>query len=88
MYQAIVTGTVVCTEKYPNLEGIPLLVVQKIEKNKRTDMLVAGDATGQAGIGDHVYLVGSKEAANSFRKGLMPIDASIVGFIDQYNEVL
>ena len=88
MYTGKVVGTVVATVKEENLEGIPLLVVQKIDNGKYTSKLVAVDATRQAGPGDFVYLIGSKEAGRMFRKTYTPADAAIVGFIDSYNEVL
>ena len=85
MYTGEVIGTVVATVKEPGLENIPLLVVHKIEKGKKTGMIVAADATRQAGPGDFVYLIGSKEAGRMFRNRLTPADAAIVGFIDSYN---
>lgn len=88
MITAKVTGTVVSTIKDPGLEGVPLLVVRKIENGKETELLVAADATRQAGEGDFVYLLGSKEASLIFRRPLVPADAAIVGFIDTYNEEL
>ena len=88
MYAGIVTGTVVATVKEPGLQNIPLLVVRKIENGKEADLVVAADQTRQAGIGDHVYMIGSKEAARVFRKNLMPVDVAIVGFIDDYHEEL
>ena len=78
----------VATVKEENLEGIPLLVVQVIENGKRTKKVIAADSTRQAGQGDFVYLIGSKEAARMFRKKLTPADAAIVGFIDSYREEL
>ena len=88
MYTGIVAGTVVATVKDPGLENIPLLVVRKIEDGKEAGLIVAADQTGQAGVGDYVYMIGSKEAARIFRRGLVPGDVSIVGFIDDYNEEL
>ena len=89
MYIGEVVGTVVATVKEPGLENIPLLVVQQIEKGKKTKMIVAVDSTRQAGKGDFVYLIGSKEAGRVFReRKLVPADAAIVGFIDSYNVVL
>ena len=88
MYAGIVAGTVVSTVKDPGIENIPILIVQKIENGKETGLVVAADHTRQAGIGDHVYMIGSKEAARIFRKGLTPVDVAIVGFIDDYNEEL
>lgn len=88
MYTGKVIGSVVSTVKAPGLLGIKLLVVQVIENGKPTRRLIAGDATRQAGIGDYVYLIGSKEASLIFRKKFTPCDAAICGFIDTYNEVL
>jgi ethanolamine utilization protein EutN len=88
MYTGEVVGSVVCTIKDENLMNIPLLVVQLVENGKKTKMVVAADSTRQAGRGDFVYLIGSKEAARMFRKELTPADAAIVGFIDSYREEL
>ena len=88
MYIGEVVGCVVATVKEPNLENIPLLVVQLIEKGKKTRMIVAADATRQAGRGDFVYMIGSKEAGRMFRTKRTPADSAIVGFIDSYNVVV
>ena len=88
MYTGTVTGTVVATIKDENLQGIPLLTVKLIENGKEAGTLVAADSTRQAGPGDFVYLMGSREAAKFFRKELTPVDAAIVGFVDTYNEEL
>lgn len=69
MYRGIVAGTVVATVKEPHLEGVPLLVVRKIENGVEKGLIVAADHTRQAGYGDEVYLIGSKEAARIFRPG-------------------
>ncbi len=83
-----VVGSVVATVKDEDLNNIPLLVVQLIEKDEKKGMIVAADSTRQAGPGDFVYMIGSKEAARMFRKELTPADMAIVGFIDQYSEHL
>ncbi len=88
MYTGIVVGTVVATVKEESLEGIPFLVVQKLENGRKTSKFIAADQTRQAGPGDFVYLIGSKEASTIFRKKYIPVDASIVGFIDDYHEEL
>ena len=88
MYCGKVVGSVAATIKDNNLEGIPLLVVRIIENGREAELIVAADSTRQAGRGDFVYLIGSKEAARMFRKKLTPADAAIVGFIDRYNEEL
>ena len=88
MYTGKVVGSVVSTVKDPNLEGIKLLVVQKIENGKPGGLIIASDATRQAGYGDMVYIVGSKEAGLLFRKNMTPSDASICGFVDEFREYL
>ena len=88
MYTGKIIGSVVSTVKDENLKGIKLLVVQMIENGKPTKLIVAADQTRQAGQDDYVYLIGSKEASLIFRKGLVPADAAIVGFIDDYNEYI
>lgn len=88
MYTGQVAGCVVSTVKDENLENIPLLVVRLLENGKRAGYVVAADATRQAGRGDFVYLIGSKEAARMFRKEYTPVDAAIVGFIDRYMETM
>ena len=85
MYTGEAVGTVVAPGKEPTLENIPLLVVQLMEKGKKTKMIVAADSTRQAGKGDFVYMIGSKEAGRMFRTKRTPADSAIVGFIDSYN---
>lgn len=88
MYTGKVVGSVVCTVKDPSLHGIKLKLVEVIENGKPVKTIVASDATRQAGDGDFVYLIGSKEAGMPFldQNKLNPVDASIMGFIDEYNE--
>ncbi|MDO5346098.1 MAG: EutN/CcmL family microcompartment protein [Lachnospiraceae bacterium] len=88
MYTGVVAGSVVATVKDSALEGVPLLVVRKIENGKEAGLIVAADQTRQAGKGDFVYMIGSKEAARIFRVKRIPVDVAIVGFIDTYNEEL
>ncbi len=85
MYIGEVVGCVVATVKESGLDNIPFLVVQLIENGKKTKMIVAADSTRQAGRGDFVYLIGSKEAGRVFRTKRTAADAAIVGFIDSYN---
>ena len=85
MYIGEVVGKVVSTVKEEGLDNVPLLVVHLIEKGKKTKMIVAADSTRQAGRGDFVYLIGSKEAGRVFRTSRTAADAAIVGFIDSYN---
>lgn len=84
MYLGVVTGTVVAERKASGLEGAKLLLVQPVDDTGRStgDLQVAVD-TVQAGVGDHVYLVGSREAALALTPWFVPVDAAIVGIVDE-----
>ena len=83
MYLGIVKGTVVAERKATGLEGKKLLLVLPVDdQGKPTgDLQVAVD-TVQAGVGDVVYLVGSREAALALDPWFVPVDAAIVGIVD------
>lgn len=83
MYLGIVKGTVVAERKAAGLEGQKLLMVQPIDdKGAATGDLQAAVDTVQAGVGDLVYLVGSREAALACQPWFVPVDAAIVGIVD------
>lgn len=86
MRRGRVIGNVVSTVKNENLTGIKLLVVQIINDGVAAEAIVAADATRQAGLGDDVFIMESKEAGLLLRRENTPSDASICGFIDSYNE--
>ncbi len=83
MYLGIVTGTVVAERKASGLEGKKILLVQPVDENSKPlgDIQAAID-TVQAGVGDLVYLVGSREAALALDPWFVPVDAAIVGIVD------
>jgi ethanolamine utilization protein EutN len=83
MYLGIVTGTVVAERKASGLEGKKILLVQPVDEKSRPlgDVQAAID-TVQAGVGDLVYLVGSREAALACDPWFVPVDAAIVGIVD------
>ena len=83
MYLGIVTGTVVAERKATGLEGKKILLVQPVDEHKQAvgDIQAAVD-TVQAGVGDLVYLVGSREAALALDPWFVPVDAAIVGIVD------
>lgn len=84
MYLGRVIGTVVATVKYEGLEGYRILIVQPIDGDgtPNGDAHAAIDAT-QAGPGETVFLVGSREAALALEPTFVPVDAAIVGIVDQ-----
>lgn len=84
MYLARVIGTVVASTRPEGLKGTKLLVVQPCDAagNKTGEAHVAADQ-GQAGVGDLVSCVGSREAALALSPSFVPVDAAIVGIVDQ-----
>ena len=83
MYLGIVTGTVVAERKASGLEGKKILLVQPVnEKGDKLGDVQAAVDTVQAGVGDLVYLVGSREAALALDPWFVPVDAAIVGIVD------
>ncbi len=89
MQLAQVIGTVVATRKYTGLEGVKFLIVQPLDKRQQPggDPVVAADSTAQAGPGDLVFVVGSREAALALPVKFVPVDHAIVGIIDQVDVV-
>ncbi len=86
MYLGKVIGTVVATRKYEGLEGKKLLVVTPLDhKLARTGPDQVAVDTVRAGHGDLVYLVGSREAALALEPCFVPVDAAIIGIVDDVN---
>jgi len=83
MYLARVIGTVVASTKAENLTGVKLLLVEPCDKHRKAvgEVHVAADAT-QAGVGDLVSCVGSREAALALSPSFVPVDAAIIGIVD------
>jgi ethanolamine utilization protein EutN len=83
MYLGIVKGTVIAERKAAGLEGKKLLLVQPVDEHGApVGELQAAVDTVQAGVGDFVYLVGSREAALACDPHFVPVDAAIVGIVD------
>jgi len=82
-----VLGTVVSTHKYADLEGIKFLVVQPLDEDLKAigEPVVAADATAQAGPGELIFMVASREAAQALPEVFVPIDLAITGIVDDVN---
>ena len=83
MYLGRIVGRVVCTIKDPQLEGLKLLLVTRIDANGQATgaPFVACDSIG-AGQGETVFLCGGGEAAFPFIRQRPPSDAAVIGIID------
>ena len=80
-----VIGRIWATRKLPDLEGLKLLVLQPMDLADGSDVgspIVAADSQ-QAGEGDLVYYVTSKEASFPFNRSYTALDAAIVGHVDR-----
>ncbi len=84
MYLGQVIGTVVATKKVKGLEAQRLLIVQPLDHHKKPSgpPEVAVD-TVSASPKSLVYLVGSREAALACDPWFVPVDAAIVGLVDE-----
>lgn len=89
MKLARVIGTVVATRRSTGLEGIKLLVVQPLDEDRRPAGRpeVAADATAQAGPGQLVFMVASREGAQALPELFVPIDLAITGLVDDVHVV-
>jgi microcompartment protein CcmK/EutM len=84
MYLARVTGRVVASQKYPGLEGVALQWIQPLDEDgaAQGQQLVACAVVG-VGPGDLVQFVDGREAALACPETFVPVDAAIVGFVEQ-----
>jgi ethanolamine utilization protein EutN len=85
MILARVVGEVVSTQKRPQFEGAKLLILQpETPSGARTgSALLAIDSVG-AGRGELVIAVlEGRAAGEALGKKLSPVDAAIVGIVDQ-----
>ncbi|MBP5786900.1 MAG: EutN/CcmL family microcompartment protein [Kiritimatiellae bacterium] len=79
-----VTGTLVATQIYEGMRGVPLLWVQLLDKDGREKggQIVCADATRMAGPGELVYYEGGREAALALEEWFVPVDHAIIGIVD------
>lgn len=85
MHLGRVIGTVVATEKTPNLEGVKFLIVQPLTRDLKDKgrPVVAADGVAMAGPDELIYFVGSREAAQAMPEPFVPVDHAVVGIVDQ-----
>jgi ethanolamine utilization protein EutN len=85
MQFAQVIGTLVATQKAAGLEGVKFLVVQPLDKHRQPvgEPVIAADGTAQAGPGELVFIIASREAALALPEPFVPVDHAIVGIVDE-----
>jgi ethanolamine utilization protein EutN len=85
MQIARVIGTVVATKKHPTFEGAKLLLVQPVslDDTPRGTPLLAVDSVG-AGVHEKVLIVlEGRAAGEALGRKAAPVDAAVIGIIDQ-----
>ncbi|MGE3706077.1 MAG: EutN/CcmL family microcompartment protein [Vicinamibacterales bacterium] len=84
MLLAKIVGTVVATRKDPRLVSNKLLLVRPVDPQGKVDggYLVALD-TVDAGVGETVLVVSGSSARMASGMKDTPVDAAIVGIVDQ-----
>jgi ethanolamine utilization protein EutN len=89
MQLARVIGTLVATEKVKGLEGVKFLVVQPLDKHRQPvgEPVIAADGTAQAGPGELVFIIYSREAALALEEWFVPVDHAITGIVDEVDVV-
>lgn len=81
-----VIGTVVPAVVYEGLAGVPMLIVQPLDKHARPagKPLVCADATRMAAPNELIYYEGGREAALALDPWFVPVDHTIVGIVDRF----
>ncbi len=82
-----VVGHVWSTRKEESLVGVKFLIVRVIEKlpDEGDKILVAADMIG-AGVGEKVLIARGSSARRSSGLNNAPIDASVIGIVDEQSK--
>ena len=80
-----VIGTVTPCVVYRGLEGVPMLLVQPLDKEQKPvgSAIVAADPTRMAGPGELIYYESSREAALALDPWFVPVDHAVIGIVDE-----
>ena len=79
-----VIGTLTPADIVEGLEGLPMLVVQPLDKNQKAEgeAIIAADPTRMAGPDETIYYESSREAALLCDPWFVPVDHAVVGIVD------
>lgn len=79
-----VIGTLTPCVVYEGLESVPMLLVQPLDKQKRSvgSPIVAADSLRMSGPDELVYYEGGREAALALDPWFVPVDHTIIGIVD------
>lgn len=88
---ARVEGTIWATSKYPDLEGAVMQLIRPLDVDADGELVPCGgpftavDTIG-AGPGDVVLYITAYEAVIPYPRDLVPIDAAIIGIVDDVHQ--
>jgi microcompartment protein CcmK/EutM len=84
MKLAVVKGSLVCTIKDPQLEGVKLRIIQPVDSTGKLQgtPIVAADSVS-CGDNELVWWVAAREATYCIPEKKIPVDAAIIGIVDQ-----
>lgn len=78
-----IVGTVWATRKDPQIEGLPLLVVERHELDgKPTGSCVVAVDTVSAGVGEFVLVAQGSSARQTEKTRDRPVDAVVMAIVD------
>ncbi|MBC8401990.1 MAG: ethanolamine utilization protein EutN [Candidatus Marinimicrobia bacterium] len=79
-----IIGTLTPSVVYDGLEGVPMLVMQPLDKHQQPvkTPVIAADSTRMAGPGELVYYESIREAAQALDPWFVPVDHAVVGIVD------
>lgn len=79
-----VIGTLTPCVVYEGLEGMPMLLVQPLDKHRKDagSPFVAADPTRMAGPGELIFYESSREAALLLDPWFVPVDHAVAGIVD------
>ena len=84
MYLARVVGRLVATRRAPGLEGVALQWIQPLDEDGApAGKALVACATISSGPGDLVHFVDGREGALACPVTFVPVDAAIIGFVEQ-----
>lgn len=84
MEEAIVRGTVVASHVVQGFEGRKFVWIEPLDDTGQpSDRLLVAVDTTQSGLGNHVFFVRAREAAEALENPFCPADAAVLGIIDE-----
>jgi ethanolamine utilization protein EutN len=89
MEEATVQGTVVATRAVPSLRGLKLVWITPHDAaGLPTDSYAIAVDVTQSGRGSRVIFVRSREAAQALADPFCPVDAAVLGIVDESRSTL